>query len=294
MQLPFEVADYVDFYSSRAPRRERRPDLPAGRRRPDARTGSTCRSATTAAPGTVVVSGTDVVRPCGQRKPPDADAPDVRAVASGSTSRPRSGSSSGVPSRAVRRGARRGLPPSTCSASCLLNDWSARDIQAWEYVPLGPFLGKSFATSVSPWVVPLDALRAARVPGPVQEPSRAALPRAATPTGASTSPSRCRWNGDRRVAAAVRRHVLDAGPAARAPHRQRRVPAHRRPVRVRHRVAAPRSTQRGSFLELSWNGTEPVTLADGVDAVVPGGRRRGRRSRASAPGPTATGSASAR
>ena len=41
---------------------------------------------------------------------------------------------------------------------CLLNDWSARDIQSWEYVPLGPFLGKSFATSISPWIVPLDAL----------------------------------------------------------------------------------------------------------------------------------------
>jgi fumarylacetoacetase len=53
----------------------------------------------------------------------------------------------------------------------LMNDWTARDIQAWEYVPLGPFLGKSFATSVSAWVMPLDALAGARVPGPVQEPT---------------------------------------------------------------------------------------------------------------------------
>ena len=53
---------------------------------------------------------------------------------------------------------------------CLLNDWSARDIQAWEYVPLGPFLGKSFGTSLSPWVVPLAALDAARVPLPGQDP----------------------------------------------------------------------------------------------------------------------------
>ena len=52
----------------------------------------------------------------------------------------------------------------------LLNDWSARDLQAWEYVPLGPFLGKSFATSISPWVVPLDALDAARVPPPARDP----------------------------------------------------------------------------------------------------------------------------
>src|SRR5690606_1024343 len=52
---------------------------------------------------------------------------------------------------------------------CLVNDWSARDLQAWEYVPLGPFLGKSFLTSVSPWVVPLTALDAARVPPPRRE-----------------------------------------------------------------------------------------------------------------------------
>ena len=53
----------------------------------------------------------------------------------------------------------------------LVNDWSARDIQKWEYVPLGPFLGKSFGTSVSPWVVPLEALEPFRCDGPAQEPS---------------------------------------------------------------------------------------------------------------------------
>ena len=52
----------------------------------------------------------------------------------------------------------------------LFNDWSARDIQKWEYVPLGPFLGKSWASSVSPWIVPLEALEDFVVPGPVQEP----------------------------------------------------------------------------------------------------------------------------
>ena len=53
---------------------------------------------------------------------------------------------------------------------CLVNDWSARDLQSWEYVPLGPFLGKSFLTSVSPWVVPLAALEAARVSPPARDP----------------------------------------------------------------------------------------------------------------------------
>ena len=59
----------------------------------------------------------------------------------------------------------------------LVNDWSARDIQAWEYQPLGPFLGKSFATSVSHWVVPLDELADRRVPREPQEPAAAAVPR---------------------------------------------------------------------------------------------------------------------
>src|SRR5205085_5779257 len=67
------------------------------------------------------------------------------------------------------------LFPYTTLFRSLLNDWSARDIQAWEYQPLGPFLGKSFATSISPWVVPLEALAAARVDGPAQDP--APLPR---------------------------------------------------------------------------------------------------------------------
>ena len=53
---------------------------------------------------------------------------------------------------------------------CLFNDWSARDIQKWEYVPLGPFLGKNFASTMSPWIVVMDALEPFRVPGPVQDP----------------------------------------------------------------------------------------------------------------------------
>ena len=82
----------------------------------------------------------------------------------------------------------------------LVNDWSARDIQAWEYVPLGPFLGKSFATSISPWVTPLEALDAARVDLPGQDPPPLPyLPR--RPRGASTSPSRSSSTASRSPAA---------------------------------------------------------------------------------------------
>ena len=73
----------------------------------------------------------------------------------------------------------------------LVNDWSARDIQAWEYVPLGPFLGKSFQTSISAWVTPLALLEEARVEAPPQEPPPLPTSRAGA-TGASTS--RSRWS----------------------------------------------------------------------------------------------------
>ena len=170
LHLPFEVADYVDFYSSEHHAenvgRIFRPDgdalTPNWKHLPIGYHGRA---------GTVVVSGTDVVRPSGQRRPPDADAPsygpsvrlDIEAEVGF------------VVGRAVAARARRcrvgDFRRARLRRRACVNDWSARDIQAWEYVPLGPFLGKSFATSVSPWVVPLDALEAARVAGPVQEPA---------------------------------------------------------------------------------------------------------------------------
>jgi fumarylacetoacetase len=165
LHLPFEVADYVDFYASEhhagnvgALFRPDDPRLPAAwRHLPIAYHGRA---------GTVVVSGTEVVRPSGQRR--GADGPefgpstrlDIEAeigfVVGGATSL-------GMP-----------VPLSETAdhlfGVVLLNDWSARDIQAWEYVPLGPFLGKSFATSISAWVTPMSALAAARVELPGQDP----------------------------------------------------------------------------------------------------------------------------
>ncbi|MBA2555476.1 MAG: fumarylacetoacetase, partial [Geodermatophilaceae bacterium] len=167
MCLPFDVADYVDFYSSKDHAinvgKIFRPDaealLPNWTHLP---VGYHGRS------GTVVVSGTDIVRPCGQRKAPAEDAPtygpsrrlDIEAEV---------GFVVGVPTELGDRVSTVDFADHVFGV-VLLNDWSARDIQAWEYVPLGPFLGKSFATSVSPWVVPLAALTEARVAGPVQDP----------------------------------------------------------------------------------------------------------------------------
>jgi fumarylacetoacetase len=167
LRLPFEVADYVDFYSSlehatnlgRMFRPDQEPLLPNWRWLPVAYHGRA---------GSVVVSGTDVVRPRGQRKAPDEDAPTF-----GPTRRLdfelELGFVVGVPTEL-------GEPvPVEAFADhvfgvVLVNDWSARDIQAWEYVPLGPNLGKSFQTSISAWVTPLALLHEARVEGPWKDP----------------------------------------------------------------------------------------------------------------------------
>ena len=116
-----------------------------------------------------------------------------------------------------------------------LNDWSARDIQAWEYVPLGPFLGKSFATSVSHWVTPLEALDAAWVDLPGQDPAPLPYLSEGSPRGLDIDVE-VELGRRGRQPAAVRLDVLVARPDARPHDRQRRLAAHRRPVRVRHRL----------------------------------------------------------
>jgi fumarylacetoacetase len=167
VRLPFEIADYVDFYSSlehatnlgRMFRPDQEPLLPNWRWLPVAYHGRA---------GSVVVSGTDVVRPRGQRKAPDEDAPTF-----GPSRRLdfelELGFVVGVPTQLGES-----VPVDAFAdhvfGVVLVNDWSARDIQAWEYVPLGPNLGKSFQTSISAWVTPLALLEDARVEAPAQEP----------------------------------------------------------------------------------------------------------------------------
>ena len=166
--LPFEVADYVDFYSSlehatnlgRMFRPDQEPLLPNWRWLPVAYHGRA---------GSVVVSGTDVVRPRGQRKAPDEDAPTF-----GPTRRLdfelELGFVVGVPTELGEPVAVEAFADHVFGV-VLVNDWSARDIQAWEYVPLGPNLGKSFQTSISAWVTPLALLADARVEAPPQDPA---------------------------------------------------------------------------------------------------------------------------
>ncbi len=258
LHLPFEVADFVDFYSSRDHAenvgRLFRPDadplLPNWKHLPVAYHGRA---------GTVIVSGTHIVRPSGQVKPrmaPPAHRATLRLDIEAEV-----GFVVGVPSL-------RGEPTPIEAfrdhvfGVCLVNDWSARDIQAWEYQPLGPFLGKSFATSISPWVVPLDALEAARVAPPAQDPPVLPYLREPEPWGLDitleiswngTVVSRPPFAGMYWTTAQQFAHLTVNGASLRTGD-----------LYASGTVSGPAPDERGSFLELSWNGAQPVSLGRGV------------------------------
>ncbi|WP_328728752.1 fumarylacetoacetase [Streptomyces griseoaurantiacus] len=271
LHLPFEVADYVDFYSSEHHARNVgqifRPDAadsltPNWKHLPIGYHGRA---------GTVVVSGTEVVRPSGQRKAPtDPDpvfGPSVRLDIEAEV-----GFVVGTPSPLGR--------PVPLSAFrdhvfglCLLNDWSARDVQAWEYVPLGPFLGKSFATSVSAWITPLDALDEARVAPPAR--THPLLPYL-DDSGPEEEPG----GYDLRISVAVNGHVVSEPPFATMYWTAAQQLAHMTVNGASLRtgdlygsgtVSGPGARERGSLLELTWNGREPLRLPGGERAFLQDG-----------------------
>ena len=266
MLLPVEVGDYTDFYSSRehatnigtmfrGPENALKPNwlhLPVGYH---GRASS------------VVVSGTPIHRPCGQRKP-DENAPPTYGPSQLLDFELEMGFFVGT-------GNALGTPIQAKDAEShifglsLVNDWSARDIQKWEYVPLGPFLGKSFATTVSPWVVPLDALESFRTDGPEQDPEP--LP--------YLQPND-RANFD------IELEVQLQTPEMDAPHTicqtnfnymywsMRQQLAHHtvngcntRPgdLMASGTISGPTEDSYGSMLELAWRGTKPVQLPDGSE-----------------------------
>jgi fumarylacetoacetase len=258
MRLPFTVADYVDFYSSRhhaenlgALFRPGQPPLtPNWLHLPIGYHGRS---------GTVVVSGTDVVRPSGQTRAPDATAPafgpsrrlDIEAEV---------GFVVGVPSPPGRP-----VPASAFAGHVfgvvLVNDWSARDLQAWEYVPLGPFLGKSFATSVSAWVTPLEALREARVRVPAREVPVLPYLAAGDDEGLDLTLA-VELNGE--VVSRPPFAPMYWSPAQQLAHLSVNG-AHLRTgdLFASGTVSGPAPDERGSLIELTWNGTEPIELSDG-------------------------------
>ena len=259
MHLPIEVADYVDFYASehhatnvgRIFRPDSEPLTPNWKHLPIGYHGRS---------GTVVVSGTDVVRPTGQRKPPG----DTTPVFGPSVRLDIEAELGFVVGGATRMGERVGVDRAEehLFGVVLLNDWSARDIQAWEYVPLGPFLGKSFATSISPWVVTLDALAAARTALPGQDPEPLPYLRGEEPAYGLDIHYEVVWNGT--VVSRPESRDLYWSPAQMLAHLTVNG-ASLRPgdLFASGTISGPEKGTRGSFLELSWNGTEPVELADG-------------------------------
>jgi fumarylacetoacetase len=260
--LPIDVGDYVDFYSSEHHATNLgkmfRPDgdalLPNWKHLPVGYHGRA---------GTVVVSGTDISRPSGQRRgdPVPTFGPSIRLDIELEV-----GFVTGDANLL-------GEPIDVASAEdhifgmCLVNDWSARDIQGWEYVPLGPFLGKSFATTISPWIVTLDALAPFRIPLSDQDP----LPLAylddplragvdidlevdyVASSGGSTTIARTTFTNMYWSMAQQLAHATVNGATARAGD-----------LFASGTVSGPEAGERGSLIEITWNGRDEVTFPDGT------------------------------
>ena len=258
VHLPIQVRDYVDFYSSlhhatnlgKLFRPDADPLLPNWRHLPVAYHGRA---------GTVVRSGTPVIRPTGlvstdgevTRRPCAALDFELEV---GFVVGP--GNEPGVP-----------IPPDDADRHVfglvLVNDWSARDIQAFEYQPLGPFLGKSFLTTVSPWVVPLEALRHHLVPTDPQDPPPDAFFTAAHPwsldvelavdlNGTEICRTNLRhlyWTFAQQIA-----HLTSNG-ATTGPG----------DLFATGTVSGPTAGEQGSLIEATWRGRDPLRLADGTE-----------------------------
>jgi fumarylacetoacetase len=255
LHLPFEVGDYVDFYASehhaanvgRLFRPGAEPLMPNWKYLPVGYHGRA---------GTVVASGTPVTRPNGQYAGPE-------------------GAQVFGPSRRMDFEAEVGFVIGSGSSgpvsvgefadhvfgAFLVNDWSARDLQSWESRPLGPFLAKSFATSVSPWVVPLDALEQARISPPPRSPEPLAYLADAGP-----------WGLDLALQVRLNGQLVSRPPFAAMYWTPAQMLAHLTVNGASTRtgdfyasgtVSGPDRDQRGCLLELSWGGAEPITLADG-------------------------------
>lgn len=265
MVMPVDIGDYTDFYSSREHATNvgtmfRDPDnalLPNWLHLPVGYHGRA---------SSVVVSGTDVRRPIGQTKP--ADGPPVFGPCRLMDFELELGFFTGP-------GNELGEPISIENAAdhifgfVLVNDWSARDIQKWEYVPLGPFLAKNFATSISPWIVTLDALEPFRCAGPDQDPEPLSYLKGSgdrsydiqlevgiQPDGAVTDDVVCRsnfkymyWNISQQLA-----HHSVTGCNIRPGD-----------LMASGTISGPDKGSYGSMLELSWRGQNPIPMSDGSE-----------------------------
>ncbi len=267
MHLPVRIGDYTDFYSSiehatNVGKMFRDPDnalLPNWKHIPVGYHGRA---------SSIVVSGTPIHRPKGQVMPKDATAP-VFKPSERLDFELEMGFITGKNSQ-LGDTVKTNEADDYIFGLVLFNDWSARDIQKWEYVPLGPFLGKSFGSSISPWVVTLEALEPFKVAGPIQDPEVlpylkyegernydiglevAIRPKEGEEQTVSTSNYKFMyWN----MAQQLAHHTINGCNINVGD------------IMASGTISGKDKTSYGSMLELSWGGKNPITLKDGSERM---------------------------
>ena len=262
MHLPFLVSEYTDFYSGR----NHAFNVGAMFRGPENALPPNWLHLPIAYNGrasSVVVSGTPVRRPLGQLRPPGSDAPyfgpskrfDFELELGAVVGQPSDGMVGVAEAEAMIFG------------HVLLNDWSARDIQAWEYQPLGPFQAKATATTISPWIVMRAALEPFRVATPPREvPLLPYLhePGAMLHDIALEVVLRPEGGDDAVIARTNARELYFSAPQQLAHHTTSGCPMTVGDLLGSGTISGPTSDSRGSLLELTWGGKEPLTLPGGV------------------------------
>lgn len=265
LHLPVAVAGYTDFYSSK----EHATNVGVMFRGKDNALQPNWLHMPIGYNGrasTVVVSGTKVRRPRGQLKPPTADVPsfgpckrldfelEMGVVV---------GQASAIGEMLTEKQAEEMI-----FGFVILNDWSARDIQQWEYVPLGPFQAKAFATSISPWIVTREALEPFRVQGPAQEPQPLEYLRQARPNNydmqLDVALRAGSMNEGLRISRTNFKYMYWSSVQQLVHHASSGCAMNVGDLLGSGTISGPERDQRGSLLEISWNGTEPVELPGGV------------------------------
>ncbi len=265
LHMPIAVAGYTDFYSSK----EHATNVGVMFRGKDNALQPNWLHMPIGYNGrasTVVVSGTKVRRPRGQLKPPTADMPSF-----GPCKRLDFELEMGV---VVGQPSRMGEMLTEQQAEemifgfVILNDWSARDIQQWEYVPLGPFQAKAFATSISPWIVTREALEPFRMQGPAQEPVPLPYLQQAQPNNydmaLDVSLRAASMNEAKNISRTNFKYMYWSSVQQLVHHASSGCAMNVGDLLGSGTISGPEKNQRGSLLEISWNGTEPVDLASGV------------------------------
>jgi len=267
MVLPASIGDYTDFYSSR----EHATNIGVMLRGKDNALQPNWLHIPVGYHGrasSVVISGTDVHRPNGQTKPPNADQPlfgpsrlmDFE-LEMGFFVGPGNRLGENIPIHEA---------PDHIFGMVLLNDWSARDIQAWEYVPLGPFLSKNFATSISPWIVTMDALEPFRCEGPAQTDPEV-FPYLKTPDDRAydihleVQLQSEKMDAPVSIATSNLRYMYWNVCQQLAHHTINGCNAQPGDLYGSGTISGPEKHERGSMMELSWRGAESIQLGNGEE-----------------------------